>query len=676
MNNLKKLLNPQQYKAVTTIHGPVLILAGAGTGKTRVITYRIAYMIHKGIEPSSILAVTFTNKAAREMKERVGALLRKQSNRSKPVISTFHSLGLRILREDIHHLGYRSAFSIYDEADQLSLIKKVVEDVWPHLMDRINAKNVAVAISRYKDKFIDPVTAEKKAKDPDSIVNATIYKEYQHRLRQYNAVDFDDLISLPLRLFNEFPQVLEKFQQRYKYIMIDEFQDTNHPQFLFTRHIAGAYKNICVVGDDDQSIYGWRGADYKNILEFDANFPNTLVIKLEQNYRSTQTILDAANSVIKNNLLRREKKLWSTKKNDKPITLLVHNTAREEAESVVTTILDQKLRTGRRFRDFAILIRTNHQSRLFEEQLRKNRIPYVLVGGTRFFDRKEVKDIVAYLKFIMNDNDEMSLMRIINTPTRSIGLATLTALNDYCSEHKIPFVRALRDADNVSKIKQKSAQSIKEFLRIIDIYREKFESGRRVSDLITDFIADIKYEKEVTRISEDRKEIESRMENIREMIEDIHYFENQSDGDRSLKQYLASITLSGKDEDDKDKTKQDTLTLITLHSCKGLEFPIVFMTGMEEGIIPHSRSLEENSGDISEERRLCYVGITRAREQLYLTYCLGRTKYGEVSPSYPSRFLKEIPESLLANADDIISEEDESKIAQFYLDKMKSLVNS
>ncbi len=675
LNNLKNLLNPQQYEAVTTVDGPLLILAGAGTGKTRVITYRIANMIaNKKIPPKNILAVTFTNKAANEMKERIIDLL--NNKKLKPYISTFHSLGLSILKEEIHNIGYRNNFSIYDESDQLSLIKKVVKDTWPHLVDKINVQKVKTAISKYKDNIIPPQSCIANANDPDEIINATVYKEYQHRMKQYNAVDFDDLILLPLILFENAPIVLEKFQDRFRYIMIDEYQDTNYPQFLFAKKLAEKYGNLCVVGDDDQSIYGWRGADYRNILQFDTHFPDTKIIKLEQNYRSTQTILEAANSVIKNNALRRSKNLWSACEDDKKISLMIFPTARDEAESVVTFIVDKKIRENLNFSEFAILMRTNHQSRLMEEQLRRNRVPYVLIGGTKFYDRKEVKDIVAYLKFIINPEDEVSLLRIINTPPRSIGINTLEHLNKYCIEHKTSFIKAIGNIDNIGTIQKKSVENIKNFLEIINKYRKKFENENKLSDLINEFIDEIQYKKEIVRISEDKNETDSRIENINELIEDIRFYEVEASEDKSLKQYLSNITLSQDEENKKGKTNGESLTLITLHSCKGLEFPIVFMIGMEEGIIPHSRSVDENKGDISEERRLCYVGITRARRELYLSYSLGRTKYGELVPSNPSRFLKEIPQSLIEDYQEVLPEDEESKIAQFYLEKMKDIVNS
>ncbi|MEW6535693.1 MAG: UvrD-helicase domain-containing protein [Candidatus Auribacterota bacterium] len=674
--NLDSQLNPEQYKAVTTINGPLLVLAGAGTGKTRVITFRIAYMISEGIPAKQILAVTFTNKAAKEMRERIGKLLPNKT--AKPHISTFHSLGLHILRQDIQHLGYRPNFSIYDEADQQAMMKNIVHDVWPHLIDKIDIPAVKTAISKYKESFIDPKEAENKAATPVELVNATIYREYELRLKHFNAVDFDDLIILPLRLFSEHPVILEKFQDQFHYIMIDEFQDTNYPQFRFTQQIASKYNNICVVGDDDQSIYGWRGADYKNILEFDRHFPNTTVIKLEQNYRSTMSILEAANSVIKNNLMRRQKKLWSNKQNNKKLTLLTYATAREEAESVVQHIIDQKLRKNFAFKDFAILMRTAHQSRLFEEQLRKSRIAYAMIGGTRFFDRKEVKDIVSYLKLLMNPNDEVSLMRIINTPPRGIGLTTLAALNEYCKKNKSSLMDALKKAETLPELNKRSVIAIQEFLDIIAKYRSRVDdSSCNLAELLVEFIKDIKYEKEVARVSEDRDEISSRMVNVYDFIDDVRYFQSKDDNDKSLRNYLSSITLNpANDKNQEDEQKKDELTLITIHSCKGLEFPIVYLVGMEEGKFPHSRSIQENEGDISEERRLCYVGITRAKDELYLSYALGRNKYGDIEPAYPSRFLKEIPEHLIESDDLSVSEEDESKIAEFYLQKMKNIVNS
>ncbi len=674
MKNLKNLLNPQQYEAATTIDGAVLVFAGAGTGKTRVITYRIAYMISKGIPPENILAVTFTNKSAKEMKERVGELIR---SKKQPYISTFHSFSLYVLRRDIDRLGYRKNFSIYDESDQMSILKKIVKDVWPHLVDKIKIQDVKTAISSYKDKFIHPKTSISQAKNPDEVVNSSIYKEYQNRLKLFNALDFDDLIITTLVLFEKYPDVLEKYQDQFKYIMIDEYQDTNYTQFLLTNKIAKKYGNLCVVGDDDQSIYGWRGADSGNILQFDKYYPNTKIINLEQNYRSTKTILEAANSVIKNNVYRREKKLWSARKEDKPITLFSFPTARDESKEIIKTILDHKLRNNLRFKDFAILIRTLHQSRLFEKQLRHSKIPYVFVGGTRFFDRKEIKDIVSFLKFIINPNDEVSLLRIINTPPRSVGITTLKSLNKYCLDNKVSLIKAIKNIDTIETVNKRSAVAIKDFMKIISDYREQFEkiesnqTSNTLAQLITDFIKDIFYEREVARISDDRAEIESRMQNVYDLIEDIRYFEEQGNDTGSLKNYLNYISLDSGDS--KTDMFEDRLTLITLHSCKGLEFPIVFMVGLEDGILPHTRSMDENNGDISEERRLCYVGITRAQKELYLSYCLGRTKYGELSVSSPSRFLREIPDSLIAQPQDSYSEEDMKKIDQFYLEKLKKL---
>lgn len=673
MQNLKNLLNPQQFEAVTTMNGPLLVLAGAGTGKTRVITYRIAYMLSQGIPAENILAVTFTNKAANEMKERVSVLL--NTKKTRPHISTFHSLGLHILREEIQHFGYRTTFSIYDEADQVSVMKKVVKDIWAHLYDRINIQDVKTAISNYKCQLLTPDMAQAQAKDPENVIYSSVYKEYQHRLKQFNALDYDDLILLPLMLFNERLDILEKFQDRYKYIMIDEYQDTNHSQFLFTQLIAKKYGNICVVGDDDQSIYGWRGADYTNILEFDRHLKNTRVIKLEQNYRSTQTILEAANSVIKNNVQRRAKKLWSAKKNDSAITLHTFPTPRDEAEEIIKEILDAKMRRNLAFNDFAIIMRTNHQSRLFEEQLRRFRVPYVLIGGTKFFDRKEVKDIVAYLNVIINQQDEVSLLRIINTPHRSIGIHTLEILNRFCNANKTSLMGALRQIDHIPAISPKAVQSIKHFLAIISEYETRFAHNEKLAPLIKEFVSEIQYEKEVARVSEDRTEIESRMENIENLIEDIRYFEENEDN-RSLRQYLSTMILSNTEKSPEEKLKDSNLTLITLHSCKGLEFPIVYLVGMEEGILPHSRSIDENNGDISEERRICYVGITRAKDELHLSYSLERTKYGETVHSLPSRFLSEIPESLITAAKSYESPEDNSKIAEFYLKKLKQLANS
>jgi DNA helicase-2/ATP-dependent DNA helicase PcrA len=639
-----------QKEAVVTTEGPLLILAGAGSGKTRVITYRIAYLIkEKGVSPHNILAITFTNKAAEEMKSRVEDLLGYVGDLW---ISTFHSACVRILRRDIDKIGYDRNFVIFDTTDQKALVQECLKDL--NLSEKqYPVKTVLNAISSAKDKMVYPeeyvdffgdTYRNRKIKD--------IYALYQEKLKKINALDFDDIIIKTIELFRQNPDILEFYQRKFKYIMVDEYQDTNAPQYHFVNLLAQRHRNLCVVGDDDQSIYGWRGADVKNILNFEKDYPDAKVIKLEQNYRSTKTILNAANSVIDNNIYRKKKVLWTQNEEGDRIILCELENEREEAEFVIQEIMRIKEKEGRSFRDFAILYRTNAQSRPFEEVLIKLRIPYKVVGAFRFYDRKEIKDILAYLRLIVNPYDDISFKRIVNVPKRGIGPATLEALEDTARERDTSLFFAV---DYVKNVRNKvSLVEFKEF--ILDLMAKK--DSMSVSDLIKYILDATGYIEDLKRNYEDSEE---RIENLGEFLNAAYEFEQSSD-DRSLEAFLSSITLVS----DIDIAGEigESVVLMTLHSAKGLEFPVVFMVGMEEGLFPSYNSFD-NYEDLEEERRLCYVGITRSKEKLYLTYARQRNLYGRSSYTSCSRFIREIPQHLLIKYGEKSSKPDNTAVNTF-----------
>ena len=631
-------LNPKQKEAVLHTDGPLLILAGAGSGKTRVLTHRIAYLIDEcGVNPWNIMAITFTNKAAGEMRERVDNLV--GFGAESIWVSTFHSSCVRILRRHIENLGYTTSFSIYDSDDQKTLMRQVFKTLDIDTK-QFKERSVLAAISSAKDKLITPEEFLLNAGgDFREKKTGEIYKEYQKQLKKNNALDFDDLIVKTVELFQNNPQILDYYQERFRYIMVDEYQDTNMAQFKLVSLLASKYRNLCVVGDDDQSIYRFRGADIQNILSFENTFPGTMVIKLEQNYRSTQNILDAANEVIRHNFGRKDKTLWTANGEGDKILFKQFDTAKDEADFVVRQIRD----SGYSYQDQAVLYRTNTQSRLLEERCIFYNVPYRLVGGVNFYQRKEIKDILAYLKTIANGVDDLSVIRIINVPKRGIGATTIGRVTAFASEHSMSFYDTLKEAKQIPGI-GKAAEKISRFIAQMEAFRAMaYSEEYSMKDLIGHILEDTGYEEELQQ--EGEIEAQTRLENIEELINKAAAYEEDSEHP-TLDEFLEQVALVA-DIDNVDDT-EDRVTLMTLHSAKGLEFPKVYLVGMEDGLFPGMMSIM--SGDkteMEEERRLCYVGITRAKKELVLTAARQRMINGETRWSKPSRFINEIPSNLL-----------------------------
>ena len=631
-------LNNQQKKAVELIDGPLLILAGAGSGKTKVLTHRIANLLESGVSPWSILAITFTNKAADEMKQRVTNLVGQKGE--DIWISTFHSMCVRILRKDIHNIGYSNQFTILDSYDQLNLIKQIIKDLNIDAK-KIEPRAILGSISNAKNELKTPKDYGKTVGDYYQSRVLEVYERYQARLAASNSLDFDDLIMLTVQLFQKEAKVLEYYQRKFKYVHVDEYQDTNRAQYLLVRMLADYYKNICVVGDTDQSIYKWRGADISNILNFEEDFPDAQIIKLEQNYRSTKTILQAANEVIKYNNKRKEKNLWTENSQGSKITLYRADQEHDEAY-FVTKVIQEGIEKGQKYNDYAVLYRTNAQSRVIEEVFIKSNIPYQIVGGIKFYERKEIKDILAYLKLIVNPDDDTSLRRIINVPKRGIGAATLTKISDYANDKGISLFKAIAEIDSI-EITSNTANKIISFIELI--LRLQKQAEYLTVTLITErVIEDTGYIKDLKK--ENSIEAESRIENIGELLSVAKEFDQQSK-EQNLNDFLTELALvSDIDQIEDENNNGQAVIMMTLHSAKGLEFPVVFLTGLEEGIFPHNRSLMEED-DMEEERRLAYVGITRAEQELFITYALNRMLYGRTHYGMPSRFIKEIPDDVI-----------------------------
>ncbi|SFB48483.1 DNA helicase-2 / ATP-dependent DNA helicase PcrA [Cohnella sp. OV330] len=642
-------LNPKQREAAIATDGPLLIMAGAGSGKTRVLTHRIAYLIAKRIAaPWSILAITFTNKAAREMQDRVSKLIGASGR--DVWVSTFHSMSVRILRRDIERIGFGSNFSILDSADQLSVIRGVMKEQNVDTK-KFEPKAVQAMISGAKNELLSPEQYEARAGDYFQTIAAKVYTQYQRRLKANNSLDFDDLILLTIQLFREVPEVLEFYQNKFRYIHVDEYQDTNKAQYMICKMLAAKHHNICVVGDSDQSIYRWRGADITNILNFEADYPEARTILLEQNYRSTSNILEAANQVIKNNMGRKAKNLWTDSAGGDKITVYQGDSEHGEGYFVAGEIRKNR-QNGRRYDHHAILYRTNAMSRVMEEILIKSEIPYQIVGGTKFYDRKEIKDILAYLRLISNPDDDISLNRIINVPKRALGDTTMGKVQE----------EAQRQGISIYKLISQGEGLLGDGLYHLDIQARAKAALSEFSALITNLTAMVEY-LSVTELTEKMLELsgyrmelqrentiesQARLENIEEFLSVTQEFENRNE-DKSLVAFLTDLALiadidsMGDDEDDKEKG--DAVVLMTMHSAKGLEFPVVFIVGMEEGIFPGSRAFMDND-EMEEERRLAYVGITRAEKKLYLTCAQSRLLYGRTAANAPSRFLGEIPDNL------------------------------
>ena len=642
-------LNPQQRLAVETIRGPVLILAGAGTGKTRVITFRIAHMVERGIAPVNILAVTFTNKAAREMKERVGKLVprgkKKDGKKADgPTISTFHSLCARILREHIEVLGYKKNFVIYDESEQLGAIKKILS----HLSakgESSDPKAILSLIGRFKNGGSQ---AAAFAEPSVRALAEHVLKRYESALHACNAIDFDDLLLLALRLFTEHPAILAACREKYRYVMVDEYQDTNAAQFKLVHLLCEEHRNLCVVGDDDQSIYGWRGAEISNLLDLEKFFAEVKVIKLEQNYRSTNTILNAANAVIKNNARRRGKQLWSDNGQGEKIVLEEFESDEIEARTVVEEIEAARLLRRIPWEQQAILFRTNLQARPLEMALRQASIRYHLIGGQSYFDRREVRDFLAYLKMFTNPHDDTSLLRIANVPARGLSDVTMERLLAASQERSCSVFSAMRHTDVQESFQTRTQQSIQEFLEFIERTRAQLTDGSslQLQAWADKFLDEAGYITDLRRSEKNIETADNRVRNLKDLMADLDSDPALPPAER-LQTFLEEVTLDSDREDEKEKTG-DAVTLITMHSCKGLEFPHVQVVGLEDGLLPHARSKVE--GTLDEERRLFYVAITRAMLTLRLSYCLGRKKYGQSMPCHPSPFLKELPQELVENA--------------------------
>lgn len=634
-------LNDQQKLAVKTTEGPLLLMAGAGSGKTRVLTHRIGYLlVEKQVNPYNILAITFTNKAAREMKERLQRIVASAAD--EMWIATFHSMCVRILRRNIDRLGYNRNFSILDTTDQLSVIKAILKDLNID-SKKFDPRMLLGSISSAKNELIDVEAFENKAGGYYDELVAKVYKEYQKRLRKNHALDFDDLIMITIKLFDRVPEVLEYYQRKFQYIHVDEYQDTNRAQYLLVKKLASRFENLCVVGDSDQSIYRWRGADIANILSFEKDYPKTKVILLEQNYRSTKRILQAANEVIANNSNRKPKNLWTENSEGGKIVYYRGFNEQNEAQFVAGKI--NELVQSREYTnsDIAILYRTNAQSRVMEEVLLKSNITYTIVGGTKFYDRKEIKDILAYLRLISNPDDDISLQRVINVPKRGIGTGSLDKITNYAAEHDLSLYQALAEIDFMG-LSPKITQAAADFHQFITNL-SKQQDYLSVTELAEEVIEKTDYEEMLKK--ENTLEAQSRLENIEEFLSVTKSFEERSEDDKSLVAFLTDLALVADiDRLDEVDSNQGLVTLMTLHSAKGLEFPIVFLIGMEEGVFPHSRSLMEEE-EMEEERRLAYVGITRAEAQLYLTSAEMRTLYGRTNVNLESRFIKEIPSELI-----------------------------
>ena len=637
-------LNPAQREAVETTEGPLLVLAGAGSGKTRVLTSRIAYLIGVcGIPADQILAVTFTNKAAGEMKERVEKLLGPQAGEIS--IGTFHSIGVRILRRDIGHLARSRGFVIYDDSDSIGVIKEVLkrEGLDPKVHD---PRRIRWQIDQWKNAGLLPPAAAERAQDLDEELVAKLYAKYQQKLADAEALDFGDLLLLTAELFRKHPRVLDYYQRKYSYVLVDEYQDTNGVQYGMVGQLAASHRNLCVVGDPDQSIYAWRGADLRNILDFEQDYADAKVIKLEKNYRSTQPILSGASAVISNNIERKEKSLFTDREGGSPIRYFEAENDREEGQFVVRNILVSNRNEDIPFGNQAILYRTNAQSRVFEEELLKYDVPYTIVGGQRFYDRAEIKDVMSYLRLLVNPRDDQALRRIVNKPTRGIGKTSFERVESLAAARGIPVLEAMRVAVE-TKEAGRAAGKMAAFLDMMDVFAN-LRDGFSLDDLIARVLAETGYLRALEK--EDTPEAETRLDNLKELLSSARDFhaaneDELADEERTeLELYLDQVALIS--DLDSYEDRHDRVSLMTVHSAKGLEFPIVFLVGMEERIFPHASSSRDEAG-LEEERRLCYVAMTRAMEHLFLTCAAERFRFGDRSYQTPSRFLQEIPDELI-----------------------------
>ena len=657
--NFLNQLNPVQQQAASVIEGPVMIVAGAGSGKTRVLTYRIAHLLESGIPPYEILALTFTNKAAKEMKERIHKLIGTKA--SNVWAGTFHSTFARILRHEAEHLGYSRSFTIYDADDSLNVIKNIMTGM-NISQQQVNPRAVQSKISGAKNQMISPKEYDEVAKDFFDQKVAQIYMEYQPKLMKSNAMDFDDLLLKPIELFKKYDHLLEKYQYRFKYLLVDEYQDTNRAQYELINLLAQRFKNICVVGDDAQSIYAFRGADIRNILDFERDYPNAKVFRLEQNYRSTKTILAAADSVIKNNRNQITKTLWTDNPGGEKITVIESEDDKAEGLHIARRIEELVNKEKLDLKDCAILYRTNAQSRSIEDALRRSGIPYVIVGGVEFYKRKEIKDVLAYLRLIVNPKDEESLLRVLNYPARGIGDTTIDKLIEHATKKNVSLFEVIVNVRSTDSISERTKNAIAQFGMLLKKYSE-MKTQMSVSELaraVVDELGILRMFKE-----EQTPEALGRWENVQELLSAISEFADQNKENATLEGFLEEVALVSAVDQMADA--RNAVTMMTLHSAKGLEFPAVFIAGMEEGLFPLYQ-VAPDANELEEERRLCYVGITRAKKKLYLTYTKIRYRFGDVTYPTVSRFLSEINESLL--------EKEQSRKSAATVDTLSSLYNA
>lgn len=646
--NILRGLNNEQREAVKTIEGPLLVLAGAGTGKTRVITFRIAWMLAQGIQPEKILALTFTNKAAHEMKERIAELV-SEPQAKKLTVGTFHSFCIRVLRQEIKRLNYLPNFTIADASDQEGIIKQAMAMAGYSAVEDISAFRVAAYIGKQKNQLVDYRAARKQADNDAEARMAYVYEHYQTLLETQNMLDFDDMLLLAHELFSRFPEVLEKYRERYHYILVDEYQDTNYAQFRVVKLLCGGRNNICVVGDDDQSIYGWRGADVGNILKFPEIFPGTVQVKLEQNYRSTNNILKAANAVISTNAERFEKKLWSVHGDGDSIWVVPGKTNEAEAAFIADYILQERSAMGLEFRDFAILYRSNHLSRLFELALRKAGIPYRLVGGQEFFQRKEIKDAAAYLKLLVNPLEDQSLLRILSVPPRGLGDKAVNRLKELKAAAFLPFTSLLKENAFLHSLAPNSAAEARALADCMEKYHARLAAPGNLAEKVRNYLTDVGYYNGLQKIYKNIEDSKKRQENVEEFLNAIAEFEHKAESPPTLMDYLESYSLLEENDRTEEPGDGNAVTLSTVHAAKGLEYPFVFLAALERNIFPHERSVEE--GNMDEELRLFYVALTRAKLRLVITFCRMRAMHGRISNQTPSRFLGLLPEGIAEKKD-------------------------
>ena len=666
-------LNPQQQAAVEHIGSPLLVLAGAGSGKTRVITQKIAWLIRKaGVNPKNIAAITFTNKASREMKQRVSDILSTDETRGLSV-STFHTLGLNIIRKEYKTLGYKAGFTIFDAQDSSTILKELTFSELAESEAEENNEDARWIISRWKNDFISPEKAFEVAKTQHEVHVAKLYRAYQRQLKAYNAIDFDDLILLPLQLFKSHPDILKNWQNRFRYLLVDEYQDTNTCQYELVKLLAGARKELTVVGDDDQSIYAWRGAKPENIAQLQRDYPNLKLVKLEQNYRSTSRILESANQLISNNPHLFEKKLWSALGEGERIRIIPCKNAEHEVETVIGEIMKYTFRDKAQYGEMAILYRSNHQSRLFERYLRSNNIAYKISGGTSFFERAEVKDILAYLRLLGNTADDAAFLRVINTPKRSIGASTLEKLGNYANERHISLFAASQEMGFAQRVSQKAAARVKHFIFWMN---ELMQASQEMTPhaLVEKIVTETAYEDWLLNISSSEKQAQMRMANVQEIIDWTRRLYEDGEGKETLAEIIAHMCLMDLLERNQEEAEENAISLMTLHTAKGLEFPYVFIIGVEEEILPHANSLEDDG--LEEERRLAYVGITRAQRHLTITFAKNRTRFGEKIVCEPSRFLEELPAEHIEWADkENRSPEQMQETAQSYINNLQDMLD-